>query len=72
MKHLASISASEFSTTWPSRNYIDDHKKYNIKCKVVDSNIGLFKDKYLIELDGSSENIQRFLTYLKHEGFKIK
>lgn len=72
MKYLASVSASEFSTTWPSRNYIDDYKKYNLKCKVVESNIGLFKDKYLLELDGSTENIQMFLAYLRHEGFKIK
>lgn len=72
MKRLVSVSASEFSTKWPSGDYISKHKKFNVKCTVVSEDIGLLKDKYLLELKGKEENIQMFLNYLKHKGFKIR
>lgn len=72
MKRLISVSAFEFSTKWPSSTYISNHSDYYIRCNVVSKDMGVFKDKYLLELEGSVENIQNFLEYLKYEGFKIK
>ena len=72
MKRLVSVSAFEFSTKWPSRSYINKHYRFNVNCTVVSKDIGLLKDKYLLELEGTEENIQMFLDYLKHEGFKIQ
>lgn len=72
MKRLISVSVCDFFTTWPSSTYISNYRDYHIKCNVVSSDIGVFKDKYLLELEGTVENIQNFLEYLKYEGFKIK
>lgn len=72
MKRLVSVSAFEFSTKWPSRNYINKYSRFNINCTIVSRDIGLIKDKYLLKLEGTDENIQMFLDYLEHEGFKIK
>ena len=72
MKRLVNVSVLEFSTMWPSSTYIHNYRRYKIKLKIVSENIGIFKDKYLLALDGSMENIQNFLKYLKFEGFKIK
>ena len=72
MKRLISVSAFEFSTKWPSRSYINTHYRFNVNCTVVSSDIGILKDKYLLKSEGTKENIQMFLDYLKHEGFKIQ
>ena len=72
MKRLVSVSAFEFSTKWPSLNYINRHYMFNINCIVVSSDRGNLFDKYLLKLEGTEEDIQMFLDYLKHEGFKIK
>lgn len=72
MKRLISVSAFEFSTKWPSGSYINEDYRFNVNCTVISKNIGIIKDKYLLKLEGTEENIQMFLDYLKHEGFKIK
>lgn len=72
MKRLVNISVSTFSTKWPSSDYIDEYDRFNIDCTEVSENIGVFKDKYLLKLEGTKENIQMFLDYLKFEGFKIQ
>lgn len=72
MKRLVNVSAFEISTKWPSRSYINKYYKFNVNCTIVSSNIGLLKDKYLLKLKGTEENIQMFLDYLKHEGFRIR
>lgn len=71
MKRVIGVSAREFATKWPSRNYISDYHKFNIECKVLNENIGFFKDKYTLQLEGTAENIQLFIDYLRCEGFKI-
>lgn len=70
MKRVVGVSATELATTWPSWTYISDYVKFNINCKVLTRNIGFFKDKYTLQLEGESEDIQMFLDYLKAEGFK--
>lgn len=72
MKRLISVSSFEFSTKWPSRSYINKYYRFNVNCTVLSSEIGLFNNKYLLKLEGTEENIQMFLDYLKHEGFKIR
>lgn len=72
MKRLVSVSAFEFSITWPSYTYLYKDYRYDVKCTVLRRNLGLLKDSYLLELKGKEENIQMFLDYLKYEGFKIK
>ena len=71
MKRLISVSAFEFSTKWPSRTYIDEYYRFHLKCTIISSKIGFFKDKYLLNLEGTEENIQMFIDYLKFEGFKF-
>lgn len=72
MRRLVSVSAFEFSTKWPSGNYIYNYDRFNIKCTVESKNIGLLRDKYILKLEGTEENIQMFLDYLKYEGFRIR
>ncbi len=72
MIRLVSVSAFEFSTKLPSRSYINKHYSFNINCTIVDKNIGFLNDKYLLKLEGTEENIQMFLDFLKHKGFKIR
>lgn len=72
MKRLVRVSAFEFSTTYPSCNYVSGTNKFGVKCTIMSKNRGLLWDKYTLKLDGSNENIQMFLDYLKCEGFKIK
>lgn len=72
MKRLVSVSASYFSTKNPSICHIYNYDEYNIDCSIESQDLENFKDKYLLLLDGSAENIQMFLEYLKYNGFKIK
>ena len=72
MKRLVSVSVFEFSTQWPSLAYITKDYMFNIKCTIVSSDMRILQDKYLLKLEGSEEDIQKFLDYLKYEGFKIK
>lgn len=71
MKRVVGVSARELATKWPSSKYIYDYRKFNIECKVLGENRGFFKDKYTLQLEGTSENIQLFIDYLLCEGFKI-
>ena len=72
MKRYISVSVREFSTKWPSIYYINNHYSYNINCTIESSDKGIFIDKYYLRLEGTEENIEAFVDYLKHEGFKIK
>ena len=72
MKRVVRVSAFEFSTACPSYNYISGTNNFGVKCTVMSENRGLLWDKYTLKLEGSDENIQMFLDYLKCEGFKIK
>lgn len=72
MKRLVRVSAFEFSTTRPSYTYILGTNNFDVKCTIMNDNRGLLWDKYTLKLEGSDENIQMFLDYLKCEGFKIK
>ena len=71
MERLVKVSVFEFATKYSSNYYIYKATEYDVKCTVVDRNMGLLKDKYLLKLKGTAENIQNFLDYLKYEGFKI-
>ena len=70
MKRVIGVSAIGLATKWPSGTYISDYTKFNINCKVLTRDIGFFKDKYTLQLEGDSEDIQMFIDYLKAEGFK--
>ena len=72
MKRFISVSAFEFSLTWPSIYYINNDSRYDVKCTVESDNRGLLIDRYFLKIEGTQENIQAFIDYLKHEGFKIK
>ena len=64
--------AKDSKLTWPSGNYISNYEKFNIKCIICDENLGLFKDKYKLNLQGSRENINSFISYLRMNNFKIE
>lgn len=71
MKRLVKVSVGEFATKWPSIHYINKAYFYNVDCIIVSRDLGIFKDKYILELSGTEENIQMFLQRLKLERFKI-
>ena len=71
-KRYFSISATEFSTKWPARSYLSDGYKFDVECTVKSDNSGLFIMKYFIMVEGEEQNIDDFVSYLRHEGFKIK
>lgn len=71
MKRLVSVSASDIFIKYASGYYISRHYSFNVACNVISQEIGLFRDKYLLQLSGTEEDIQMFVAYLKHEGFKI-
>ena len=64
--------AKDSKLTWPSGNYILNYEKFNIKCIICDENLGFFKDKYKLNLKGTRENINSFISYLRMNGFKIE
>jgi len=72
MKRYVSVSAFEFSTKWPSDYYIHNDYRLDVKCTIESCDKGLLFNKYFLKLEGTEENIQVFIDYLKHEGFKIK
>lgn len=71
MKRVVGVSVRTFATKWPSGTYIFDHHKFNIECEILAQNIGFFEDKYTLQLEGTAENIQLFIDYLRCEGFKF-
>ncbi len=71
IKRHFSISATEFSTIWPARSYLNDDYKFDVECTVKSDNHGFFKMKYFIMVEGEKQNIADFIEYLKHEGFKV-
>lgn len=72
MKRIVSVSAWEFSTKCPSYNYVSKADNFGVKSTIMSKNLGLIFDRYALQLEGSEENVQMFLDYLKCEGFKIK
>lgn len=69
MKRLVRVSAFEFSTTYPSYNYVSKANNFGVESTIMSENRGFLWDKYTLKLEGSDENIQMFLDYLKCEGF---
>jgi hypothetical protein len=71
MERIIKVSAFEFAIAQSSLYYVHKYDEYGLKGQVVDSNRGILWDKYVLRLNGSAENIQLFLDYLKSVGFKI-
>ena len=71
MKRIVKVSVFEFAITYTSLYYVYKYDEYNLKGKVVDTNRGILFDKYVLRLEGASEDIEMFLDYLKSVGFKI-
>ena len=71
MKRLISVSASDLVIKYTSRYYISFAHKYDVNCTIVRQKPGFIIDKYLLQLEGSEENIQNFIEYLKYEGFRV-
>ncbi len=65
------VKVNSYSLTWPSDDYIDKYKKYNLKCKIKDEDIGVVFDKYELKLTGKKSDIEMYLGYLKRKKFKI-
>lgn len=72
MRRIVKVSLFEFTSKWPSRTYINKYHDYGIKCSILSSDLGILWDKYVLRLEGSVENMELYLNYLKCEGFKIK
>ena len=71
MKRLIILSDTESETLWPSSYFILKYQQFNINCREISRNVGLFKDGYLLELEGSKDNIEKYISYLKDKGFKV-
>lgn len=65
------VKVNSYKLTWPSSNYIDKHKKYNLKCKIRKEDLGIIFDKYELKLTGKKKNIELYLGYLQGKKFKI-
>lgn len=72
MIRLVSVSVREIFSTYPSWYYLEKNGNYDVVCTKLDVKVGHFKDKFVLRLEGTSENIQLFLDYLSSNGFKIK
>ena len=72
MKRLVNVSESEFSTKWPMGHYLGWQPEYNVHCYIEKRDIGVFHSKYLLEVEGTEENIQMYIEHLKYIGFKIR
>ena len=60
-------------TAREAEDCIDKAKKYEVRCDILDKDImALFSTKFKLMLDGTKENIEDFLNYLKMMGFRIK
>ena len=71
MKRIVKVSSWEFKLTYPSGRYIHNYDDYNIECDIVNRDLGILRDTYILKLEGKPENIQLYLDYLKCSGFKI-
>ena len=69
MERLISVSAFGLFTDWAC---INEDFTFDVYCTIISSNTGILKDKYCLKLEGTETNIQMFVDYLKHKGFKIK
>lgn len=70
MKRLIRVSSDKMSMA-----YLGWQPQYNVYCGY--SHNGPIMTPYLsstvsLEVEGEEENIQRYIEYLKSEGFKIK
>lgn len=70
MKRLIRVSSDKMS-----RKYLEEQPQYNVYCSY--SHNKAIMTPYLsstvsLEVEGEEENIQRYIEYLKSEGFKIK
>lgn len=73
MKNHVIAKAGDFKFTgWQAKKCINNAKKYDVICEVVDKDMALFSTNYKLMLDGTEKNIEEFLNYLKMMGFKIK
>lgn len=72
MKRLISVSVLNLAITKPSIEYVASYPEFGITCKKLMEEQGLFKDKYILELEGERESIQKYLEYLEHNSFFIE
>lgn len=70
MKRLVNVSALD--SKWPRHLIRKKSDEYDVDCSIESEHFGVFRNKYLLKLEGSEENIQLFLAFLKYSGFKIK
>ena len=71
MKRIIKASINSFLANNPSWYYIEKDSQYDVECTVLNRDLGYFKDKFVLELKGTAENVQLFLDYLRCSGFKI-
>lgn len=72
MRQFVKAVVNYHKLKWPSDDYISDYKKFNIKCKILDKDFSILNDKYELCLEGSKEDIESFMSYLRMKGFKFK
>lgn len=74
MKVNVKVKAGEFrfATLVQVEDYISKHKKYNVKCKILDRESRIFSNIYNLLLEGTKEDIESFLGFLRMKGFSIK
>lgn len=57
---------------WPASHYISESKKFEVKCKILHRDLGIFSDTYKLRLKGDPERVAAFISYLKMQGFNIQ
>ena len=71
MKIKVVVKVKDWKLKWPSEDYIDNFKKFKIKCEIADEDFGICNDTYKLKLKGDGEKIEDYLSYLQRKGFKI-
>lgn len=73
MKIHVKAKASDFKfATWTEADdCIEKHKKYGVKCE-MQRNWGFLSNTYDLCMEGTEENLNDFLSFLRMKGFKIK
>lgn len=72
MKRVVAVSKNSFLADKPSWYYLGKDENYDVVCTKLDRDLGYFKDKFILMIEGTAENVQLFLDYLRCSGFKIK
>lgn len=72
MQIYVMVKVKESKLNWLSNYNIHAvSKEYKVDYEIEYCDLGLFRTKYMLKIEGDEENIRTFLSYLKMCGCKI-